>query len=218
MIYLVVIICLIILLVVGVTLAKRRSKKSNYLYGHYECPNYFGPHGDSLRSIFIEQTLEKSEKLMYPDKPEWEVIEKTKSDPEGACAEYIKIKELRNNRSVWEYHICWIDKFEWLLQFDLPRMLSEKEYFNEFLSMAEAGDPDAQTIIGSSYAHCLNKAEAVITPNEEKALYWWNKAAEQGHRYAMMELAIYYLNKKDIEKAIEWNDKGECRVHLLKTM
>lgn len=133
----------------------------------------------------------------------------------GSCSEYINIKEKRNNQSEWEYHICWKRNFEWLLQFDLPRILTDKAYFNEYLLKAELGDQDAQTLMGSCYAHCLELAKPVITCDEEKALYWWNKAAEQGNRYAMMELAIYYSNKKDIEKAIELNDKGECHVFTI---
>lgn len=197
-------------IVIAISKAKQRRNSKNCLYYHHECPSYFGPHGDSLKVIFIRQTKYKTQQLVYPEKSEWEIVEKTQSDPEGACSEYISIKEKRNNQSEWEYHICWMRDFEWLLQFDLPRILTEKAYFNEYLLKAESGDPDAQTLMGSCYAHCLELAKLVITQDEEKALYWWNKAAEQGHRYAMMELAIYYCNKNDMEKAIEWNDRCEC--------
>ena len=61
-------------------------------------------------------------------------------------------------------------------------------------------------------------AKPVITHDEGKALYWWNKAAEQGHRYAMMELAIYYSNKKEIEKAVEWHEKSGCHVYTIENL
>ena len=203
------IIVVVTIIAVVISKSKQKSKSKTYLYAHHECPSYFGPHGDSLMSIFIQQTKGKSQQLVYPDKSEWEIIEKNQSDPEGACCEYIRIKEKRNNQSEWEYHICWIKHFEWLLHFDLPRILTDKTYFNEYLLKAESGDADAQTLMGSCYAHCLELANNVITFDEEKALYWWGKAAEQGHRYAMMELAIYYFNKKDYAKRTEHRNPAE---------
>ena len=130
-------------------------------YIHHECPSYFGPHGDSLMVIFIRQTKYNTQQLVYPEKSEWEIVKKTQSDPEGACGEYINIKEKRNNQSEGEYHICWMRSFEWLLQFDLPRILTDKVYFNEYLLKAESGDPDARTLMGSCYAHCLELAKHV---------------------------------------------------------
>lgn len=219
---LVIVFVLVIAIAIWKSIANSKAEKNSTngdLYMQIEYPTYcFWPHNDSIRAILIHQTADKSHELIDAQKSEWEIKEKTQSDPEGACSEYVKITEKRNNQSEWEYHICWKRHFEWLLQFDLPRILSEKEYFNTFLLKAEAGDPDAQTLIGSCYAHCQKKAESVITPDEGKALYWWNKAAEQGHRYAMTELAIYYLNKNDVEKAIEWNGKGECRVTCIEAM
>ncbi len=217
MFYILLIVGIIVVTIIAVVIlkAKRKNKRKTYLYAHHECPSYFGPHGDSLRSIYIVQTKGIRQQLFYPDKPEWEIIEKNQSDPEGACCEYIQIKEKRNNQSEWEYHICWIKDFEWLLQFDLPRILTDKTYFNEHLLKAESGDADAQTLIGSCYAHCLELAKNVVTRDEEKALYWWNKAVKQGHRYAMMELAIYYYNKKDYDKAADWNEWGNCQVSII---
>ncbi|MBQ2187572.1 MAG: sel1 repeat family protein [Bacteroidales bacterium] len=200
---------------INVSKVEKRNERKTHLYLHEECPNYFGPHGDTLKSIFIKQTHDKSEVLIDSSKPEWKVLDRTKSNPEGSCLEYITIKETRNNQSKWEYHICWINEFKWLLQFDLPRILTDKTYFNKILLKAESGDSDAQTLIGSCYAHCLELAKPVITKDEQKALYWWNKAAEQGHRYAMTELAIYYFNKKSYKEAVEWNNKGQCHVYTI---
>ena len=209
------IIAVVVIIMVASLKTRQKRKSSACLYAHHECPDYFGPHGDSLRSIYIVQTKGIRQPLVYPDKPEWEIIQKEQSDPEGACCEYIHIKEKRNNQSEWEYHICWIKDFEWLLQFDLPRILTNKAFFDEYLHKAETGDADAQTLMGSCYAHCLDLANNVITFDEEKALYWWGKAAEQGHRYAMMELAIYYFNKKDYAKAADWNEWGDCNLYLI---
>lgn len=207
-------ITVIVIVLSIVTISKAKRKKA-CLYYHHECPSYFGPHGDSLSVFFIKQSNGISQQLIDPNQPEWEIIERIKSDPEGSCGEYIKITERRNNQSKWEYHICWINSFEWLMQFDLPRILSDKSFFNEYLLKADSGDPHAQTLIGSLYAHCLELAKPVLSCDEKKALFWWNKAAKQGHRYAMRELAIYYLSKEDIEKAIEWNDKGKCCISLI---
>ena len=218
MIYFLLIIAFIVvvaIITVAISKAKQRRKRETHLYSHQECPNYFGPHGDSLIAIFIEQTKNTSPLLIDSNKQEWEIIEKVQSDPEGPCGEYISIKEKRNNQSEWEYHICYIDHFEWLLQFDLPRILTDKTFFNEHLLKAESGNSDAQTLVGSCYAHCLDLAKSVITFDEERALYWWNKAAGQGHHYAMMELAIYYFNKKDYEKAVYWNARGKCKVFII---
>lgn len=81
LIIIVIVVALIIAIVIPKAKQKRRSKTC--LYYHHEYPSYFGPHGDTLMVIFVQQTKDKSQQLVYPEKQELEIIEKVQSDLEG---------------------------------------------------------------------------------------------------------------------------------------
>ena len=52
---------------------------------------------------------------------------------------------------------------------------------------AQKDEPDAQALLGTSYALGTG-----ITQDNEKALYWYRKAAENGSIEAMKELGYIY--------------------------
>lgn len=73
--------------------------------------------------------------------------------------------------------------------------------------VAEAGHIAAQYVLGIRYNngsffepgdYC-----GFPKPDQNKAVYWWEKAAAQGHSGAMTELALMY-NEEDDAKAFKW--------------
>ena len=70
---------------------------------------------------------------------------------------------------------------------------------------AQKDEPDAQALLGTSYALGTG-----ITQDNEKALYWYRKAAENGSIETMKELGYIYETgrlgvKKDLDEAERWN-------------
>lgn len=123
--------------------------------------------------------------------------------------------EIRNNGVTIHYCFFWKKKFEWLLQHDIVRMLYDEKYFNAILSKAENGDADSQTLIGCCYGHNGKQSSDVVEHNMETALTWWHKAAEQGHKYAMRELALYHWHRKEYDKATYWWNKGKLDIFII---
>jgi TPR repeat protein len=82
--------------------------------------------------------------------------------------------------------------------------------FNIFLSLAEKGDAKAQERLGFMYEiNAIGEDEK----NDEKVLYWYTKAAEQGHGEAAQKLGSAYhygFNGvlKDEEKSYYWYKIG----------
>lgn len=81
-----------------------------------------------------------------------------------------------------------------------PAPLSEseatKKRFLETKAKAEQGDPQAQTLLGSSYFHGF--ADGVQDYTE--ALKWYGKAAEQNHAEAQVLLSACYFRGWGVEK------------------
>ena len=79
--------------------------------------------------------------------------------------------------------------------------------FSELMAAGQAGDADAQFKLGSGYYYGNG------TPiDREKAVEWWQKAAEQGHAGAQCSFGYCWYKgivvEKDITKAIEWFQKA----------
>ena len=85
--------------------------------------------------------------------------------------------------------------------------------------MAVSGDPKAQHVLGMLYQHGLGVEKDIKT-----AIYWLEKAAEQGLREAESYLGHLYLEgkfvEKDLEKAEKWllkaaeHGEREAQLHL----
>jgi len=104
---------------------------------------------------------------------------------------------------------------------ELQDMEKGKEWnvkgFETFKGLAEAGDVDAQYMLGDIY---FNGIEGFMKNfDRKKSFYWFLKAAEQGHAYAQLAVAKAYANgrvdeekgygvRKDKAKAIEWYRKA----------
>lgn len=72
-----------------------------------------------------------------------------------------------------------------------------KKAFNNFLESANLGNRNAQFNTGLYYEHYYK--EANIEQNLDKAFFWYEKSAKQGHEIAQYRSALLLL-KKDKEK------------------
>ena len=76
----------------------------------------------------------------------------------------------------------------------------------ELTPFAEQGNPEAQYLLGASYANA--------SPPEQdysRAERWLKAAAEQGHTDAMVDIAklnLFYKDERDVKKAISWYMKA----------
>jgi TPR repeat protein len=74
--------------------------------------------------------------------------------------------------------------------------------------VAEAGNARAQTALGTIYMRGRGGAK----PDRERALYWYEKAASQGHVYAQSVAGFLYFNgvndKRDFARAAAWMKKA----------
>jgi len=75
-------------------------------------------------------------------------------------------------------------------------------------SAAEAGDAQAQSVLGETYYRAKNYGEA---------LKWFRKSAEQGYAYGQYNLAVMYLEGSGVPKneseAIKWFTKAADQWH-----
>ena len=60
-----------------------------------------------------------------------------------------------------------------------PEIKGDKEKFKKVLKQAVKGDPDYQYSLAMCY-----KYGYVVKPDKNKALFWFKKAADQGHKQA----------------------------------
>jgi len=91
------------------------------------------------------------------------------------------------------------EAFKWLILSAEGGMVEAQEILDYFLSSAIGGDPNFQFMIGGIYLHVLN--------DNEKALTWIQKAADQGLPVAQCDLGGIYFEgngvKKDYNKAFK---------------
>ena len=87
--------------------------------------------------------------------------------------------------------------------------------FDAILKDAESGDAVAQHLLAEIYFG-ESELEIEIEEDYEKAFYWYEKAAEQGHSGAQYTLAVFYATTfddfgvpKDDRKALYWFDKAQ---------
>jgi TPR repeat protein len=80
--------------------------------------------------------------------------------------------------------------------------------FDKLLSSAEQGNADAQVAVGFIY----RTAQWGIQQDYKKALYWYQKSAEQNNPKAQFQLGVVYERgeglPKDYKKAIYWFQKS----------
>lgn len=193
------------------------TKCGDYVYFDYESRPGCWAHNDTLYSLAIVRT----DNIVVSDWSElntdngWEVDKANDSEPTGSCSEYIERIESRKNGLTFHYDFYWRDRCWWYGKHDLVRVLFDKKYFESILQLAERGDAESQALIGCCYGHNGTMALNVVNHDIEKALYWWNKAAENGFTPAMVELALYYWHLDEKEKAKEWNEKSGRKVFII---
>tara|TARA_B100001964_G_C14082229_1_gene530832 strand:- start:127 stop:693 length:567 start_codon:yes stop_codon:yes gene_type:complete len=80
----------------------------------------------------------------------------------------------------------------------------------KLLKDAEKGDDEAQYCLGFMYSsESFSKGITTWNQDYERGVYWYTKAAEQGHISAQVNLAsTYALIVKDYEQALYWNLKA----------
>lgn len=71
--------------------------------------------------------------------------------------------------------------------------------FKILLPLAEEGNPQAQSSVGSMYDVGLG-----VGVDAAKAMYWYNKAALQGHPVAQNNLAAFHIQSNNLEEAVKW--------------
>ena len=79
-----------------------------------------------------------------------------------------------------------------VIGFLMFRLVPESAAAQDFEStklLAEQGDPEAQTLLGTMYAYGLG-----IPEDHGKALKWLHEAAEQGYADGQLSLAYLYLS------------------------
>ena len=214
---------LIFLIVTEIIISKMKKEaeknpdvqSGNYVYWDYEAEPGCWAHNDSLSCLMIYRTdkVKLSEEQNTNDG--WTVVSKLDSGRRGACGEIEDTTEIRKNGVTIKYSFCWKKQYSWLLQYDIVRMLYDINYYNETLAKAENGDADAQTLIGCCYGHNGKMSDSYVKHNVRTAVQWWNKAADQGHRYAMRELALFYFHRENHEKARELNKKGNLNIFII---
>lgn len=100
--------------------------------------------------------------------------------------------------------------------FVLPSGYAEDKSFEHILQLAEKGDADAQFDVGICYflgepALGMPPSE-LIEQNYEKAIYWYEKSAEQGNVKAQRNLGRMYEEgigvAQDYQKARKWYEKA----------
>ncbi|MBL9167649.1 MAG: sel1 repeat family protein [Verrucomicrobiales bacterium] len=71
---------------------------------------------------------------------------------------------------------------------------------------AEAGDRESQFLLGSAYSKRALTSQGVVVGNQEIAIEWYEKAAQQGLVEAQFEMgnSFYYGSKNDFHRAAAW--------------
>ena len=90
--------------------------------------------------------------------------------------------------------------------------LTPKERLSETKREAEAGDAEAQFILGLMYADGEG-----VPQDSAKAVEWWQKAAAQGHAAPQYNLGLSYAHgegvPQDSAKAVKWWQKAAAQGH-----
>ena len=79
------------------------------------------------------------------------------------------------------------------------------DYYSNYKKRAEEGIAIFQYLLGSAYQNCFIMDEEKIhvfymKPDMEKAIYWFQKAADQGNPHAQCDLGACYLHGEGVEK------------------
>jgi hypothetical protein len=84
-------------------------------------------------------------------------------------------------------------------------------YVTDLVSRAELGDVEAQYELGYKLlSHQDFNGEWYIrayNEQEQKGEYWLTKAAERGHKDAIIKLSSYYIGKGDVRKEQYWKGR-----------
>ena len=94
----------------------------------------------------------------------------------------------------------------------LDKLIGEdisKRPIEEVMDFANGGDADAQHELAIRYYYGTKD----VAKDIKEAEYWWLKAAEQDHEYAVRSLAEKYLYHHRPEEAVKWYRKhAELRI------
>lgn len=209
LIFVVGIICVVAAFVAYDTIRTRYLRR-NQVYFDYEAAPGLWPHNDSMFMLIVTRVDDLSLKSVDLNTDEaWRIVSQEYSEPTGSCYEHMTMREIRQNGLVFDYEFFLKRSYDWVMEHDLIRPLYDQQYFHNLVTKAEAGDHEAQTVVGSCYGHCGANVSRYIKHDEDKAFYWWRKAAEAGYKYAIRELTVYYIHRRDYENAEKWYEKGD---------
>src|SRR5690606_19071002 len=89
----------------------------------------------------------------------------------------------------------------------LSSPLAFSDDLSELQRKANGGDPEAQSALGGVYDHGLGVPE-----NDQEAVKWYRKAAEQGYAVAQAILGVMYAKGEGVPKndqeAVKWYRKA----------
>lgn len=84
-----------------------------------------------------------------------------------------------------------------------------KESFNIYLETAEQGNVKSQRFIGWLYF----RGEGTQI-DKERAIYWFNKAAQSGDEEAMFGVARVYMSDSNYSEALSWYKESASKQYL----
>lgn len=204
----------------------RKSKKCIY----FECDTntgYDGPHGDDIaRRVYIYSSVKHLNKLSNDwecEKRVWKAVDYNGEEIEYSSYEEarklpvdvpdIRLTEYRKNGAVIEYQEIW-GGMSYFVEHDIVRLLFDEDYYQEVLAKADNGNADLQYLLGCCYAYCGANTNT-IKQDEEKALYWWQKSAEQENRMAYRALAFFAFLHKEYEKARQLAEQYDLHEYVI---
>lgn len=103
-----------------------------------------------------------------------------------------------------------VEPDDWEKELDKNKRVMTSDEIAEITLKAEAGDTEAQDILGLCYFRGNG-----VTRDVEKAVYWYTKASELGHAAAQLKLALCYSGDinawkigTDPSRAVYWLEKS----------
>ncbi len=105
----------------------------------------------------------------------------------------------------WYYRV---DKKDRSINADLEQLPGFPHPQHRYVKQAQQGSAKAQLLLGNDYMD--DDLRGSVPKDEAKALYWWERAAQQGEAGAYAKLGQYYLASQP-ERAVEYFRSGAKR-------
>ena len=193
----------------------QREKSSSCLYSEYELEPGLWAHNDAIATIHIWEDS-NGEGTHTPDADEaWATESVEKEEIPDSMGDGVEMTLVKKNGRRWKYRMYIPDRWGWLIKLPLIRFLNDSEYREKIESMVN--DVECNSNIELLIACCLLHAPQYHTSAQEKektqeqldieqAEKLLLSSAKKGNVYAMYELICLYHEKREYEKAVEYNN------------